>query len=100
MVTAHGTSALIQVLANDSDADIIDPVISCDYLDREGTSHGRGKWVIYDRLDTGEHHDYTIRDKRYVSHRAREDSIVCRIVVDAGSVLLASHAAAPDSAHH
>ena len=67
-------------ITNGSDAELRDFVISCDYRDREGNYHGRGKWFIYETL--GEHHqqNYEVREKRYISHRTTPDSITCRII--------------------
>ena len=67
-------------ITNGSDAELRDFIISCDYRDREGNYHGRGKWVVYDTL--GEHHqkNYVVSEKRYISHRVTPDSIACRII--------------------
>lgn len=72
-------------ISNDSDVPIQDIGISCDFQDRSGNHHGRGKWVVHDTLGAHTQHQYQIQDKRYISHRATPDSIVCRIV-DTGAI--------------
>ena len=67
-------------LTNLSAGEIRDIHISCDYKDRAGNYHGRGKWVIYDRLEPGHQARFQSTDKRYISHRTTPDSIVCRII--------------------
>lgn len=67
-------------LNNKSHNTLSDVTISCDFHDYNGKFWGRGSWKIYETLPPNYSNQYVLEDKRYISHRAREEQTSCKIV--------------------
>lgn len=79
-------------LVNHSPVAVRDIEISCDFNTPDQDFMGRGRWIVYQTLEPGSSDRYRIRDRRYISHRVRPETISCAIVeLEPAGVRMAGH---------